>query len=426
MSLAATFWVIAGFAAGIAACFVLMPVLKKERDANSQVDASVLSDKRIWFGASAALGLFGLAIAMYLQLGRPDVLDGGLTGAAGSPHAGVATAESGKVDSMEVSVQRLAAKLTGSGGTDAEWDLLAQSYEFLGDAAAAAEARQHRAAAPEQSPSAATSDLALYEKGVAASPADAQAWLGLAASRRSQRDFSGAVAAYDKVKALNGMTPDAWADYADALASQPGGSLRGPAADAIEQALKMDKSHAKALWLKATLAINEQRYSDAATLWQRLRSVLPPESPDIRIIDANIEEAQALAKQGGVSSAQQATAASGEVQVTGTVDVDPVLLAKVTSGMTLFVFAKAVDAPGPPLAVLRQPVASWPARFVLDDALAMLPDRRLSDFQQVIVEARISRSGQAIAAPGDLQGAGIKVDTRSARPLALKISQVIG
>ncbi|MBV8146342.1 MAG: hypothetical protein JO184_15190 [Gammaproteobacteria bacterium] len=69
---------------------------------------------------------------------------------------------------------------------------------------------------------------------------------------------------------------------------------------------------------------------------------------------------------------------------------------------TLFIYAKAADSPGPPLAVLRTTVSSWPVSFTLDDSMAMLPARRLSQFDRVVIEARISRSGQATPGAGDL------------------------
>jgi cytochrome c-type biogenesis protein CcmH len=320
---------------------------------------------------------------------------------------------------MEVSVQRLADKLAANGGTDAEWDLLAQSHEFLGNAAAAEAARQHRVAG--QPAAAVTADLSAYEEKVAASPRDAESWLGLAALKRGQRDFAGAVQAYEKVRDLKAMTADAWADYADALASQAGGSLKGPASDAIDQALKMERNHPKALWLKATLAVNERRYDEAARLWKQLRDVLPEGSPDIAIIDANLAESEQL-RSARTPAAQPASAA----RIAGTVEVDPALLPKIAPGMTLFVYAKSEQAGGPPVAVFRQPVERWPASFVLDDTLAMLPDRRLSSFDRVVVEARLSRSGQAIAASGDLQGTRLTVETRAGQPIALRITQVIG
>ena len=56
-----------------------------------------------------------------------------------------------------------------------------------------------------------------------------------------------------------------------------------------------------------------------------------------------------------------------------------------------------------PLAVVRQPVTSWPIRVSLSDREAMTPQFTISNFEQVQVQARISNSGQAIASSGDWQ-----------------------
>ena len=95
-------------------------------------------------------------------------------------------------------------------------------------------------------------------------------------------------------------------------------------------------------------------------------------------------------------------------------------------GATLFIYAKAADSPGPPLAVLRVSAGNWPVSFRLDDSMAMLPSRRLSQFQKVIVEARISRSGQATPATGDLYVTSDTVDPSSGKKLALVINHQIG
>jgi cytochrome c-type biogenesis protein CcmH len=94
--------------------------------------------------------------------------------------------------------------------------------------------------------------------------------------------------------------------------------------------------------------------------------------------------------------------------------------------MVLFVFAKPVDSPGPPAAVLRVPVTSWPMKFSLDDSLAMMPTRKLSQFKSVIVQARLSRSGQAMQQAGDIQSDAITVSVPSDKPLVLKLAKVVG
>ncbi len=70
----------------------------------------------------------------------------------------------------------------------------------------------------------------------------------------------------------------------------------------------------------------------------------------------------------------------------------------------MFIFARAVDGPRMPLAVLRIPARELPAEFKLDDSMGMAPGVKLSTTPAVVVEARISKSGNALPQPGDLFG----------------------
>lgn len=118
--------------------------------------------------------------------------------------------------------------------------------------------------------------------------------LGRAEQHRRQRQFDQACALYAEVVKRGAMTADAWADYADAQASLAG-RLSGSPARAIEAALALDPRHAKALWLAASLAHEERRYQEALATWRRLLAVVPAESTDARIVEANIAEATRLA-----------------------------------------------------------------------------------------------------------------------------------
>jgi cytochrome c-type biogenesis protein CcmH len=57
-----------------------------------------------------------------------------------------------------------------------------------------------------------------------------------------------------------------------------------------------------------------------------------------------------------------------------------------------------------PLAIQRLRADQLPATVVLSDGMGMLPSMKLSQFPQVIIGARISKSGNATPQPGDLQG----------------------
>jgi cytochrome c-type biogenesis protein CcmH len=271
-----------------------------------------------------------------------------------------------------------------------------------------------------------TADL---ERRVAANPRDAQSWLALADLRRGQHDWAGARAVYVRLVDLRAMSAQSWADYADVLGSLAGGSLEGEAGRAIDSALAFDAANPKALWLKASQA-NEQRHFDEALVWwKKLRAVLPPDSADVRMVDANITEATSLATGAkavpiGPVAAPAVSAATAEVS--GTVSLATRFADRVQPDATLFIYAKAADSPGPPLAVLRTRVGTWPVSFRLDDSMAMVPSRRLSQFDRVVIEARISRSGQATPAAGDLYVTSEVLRPSAGTRLALVIDREIG
>ena len=78
-----------------------------------------------------------------------------------------------------------------------------------------------------------------------------------------------------------------------------------------------------------------------------------------------------------------------------------------------------------PLAILRKQVKDLPLAFTLDDSLAMSPQHKLSSAATVVVGARISRSGNAMPASGDLQGSSATVRP-GARDVMIEIADVVG
>jgi cytochrome c-type biogenesis protein CcmH len=115
---------------------------------------------------------------------------------------------------------------------------------------------------------------------------------------------------------------------------------------------------------------------------------------------------------------------AGAGQVSGEVQVTPVLAKRIRPGDTLFVFARAAEGPRMPLAIIRHTASGLPFTFTLDDSSAMAPQLRISGFKQVIVGARISASGEATPRSGDLMGQIGPVDVGSGK-LVLMIDSVV-
>lgn len=431
--------------------------------------AAVLVARPLWHGvaagahgrryalAGAFVAVFALAaVLIYLGIGSRRSIEG-RAALPSAPATAASTAmgnRGGAPRSMDAEVEKLAARLAREGGSAADWTLLAQAYEVLGRADDARRARAKIVDAPAAAPlgastlsevatklsdgkaaaapaavSASTVSIPELERRANNAPRDPQNWLALADARRAQRDYRGARTDLEKVVALKAMTAQSWADYADTLASVNAGSLEGTASMAIDSALALDATNTKALWLKASLAHEQRHFTDALTWWKRLRALLPADSSDARIIDSNIAEDTALAggAAGATSIARVATAGSTPVaELSGTVSLDSHLAGRVQANDTLFIYAKAADAPGPPLAVFRTAAGSWPVSFRLDDSMAMIPSRKLSQFDKVVVEARISRTGQASPSPGDLYATSAVLNPVAGKKLALVINREIG
>lgn len=112
---------------------------------------------------------------------------------------------------------------------------------------------------------------------------------------RVQRRFAEAAASFQRAVEINPMDADAWADLADSAAAAAGKDLT-VGREAIQRALAIDPQHRKALWLRASLELQEGRYADAATTWRELQPLVAAGSSDERVIAANILEADALAQ----------------------------------------------------------------------------------------------------------------------------------
>jgi hypothetical protein len=263
------FWFLAGVLSTIAVGLVLKTVLRRMLKPSLIIGALIV--------------VAGMVLFAWLMIpGQPGVArDVDASAQAGATPPGGSRQSAGSMDAM---LARLEQRLAGQGGSDADWELLAQTYEFMGRTADAQSARSHHLS----------------------------------------------------------VAPD---------------SL-GPAA--------------------------------------------APQPPPVAAVSASAPE------------------------VDGDVELAEVLKSRVPAGLTLFIIAKALDSPGIPVAIVRTTTSRWPMSFTLNDASAMVPDRKLSTAGSVTVEARVSRSGTATPQPGDFQSVVMTVNPRERKAVRLLIDHVIG
>jgi cytochrome c-type biogenesis protein CcmH len=269
-------------------------------------------------------------------------------------------------------------------------------------------------------------------------PDDADGWAMLGRSYAVLGRFEQAAPAFKQAVALRGDDAVLLADYADALAVNNGRSLEGEPARLVDQALKLDPNNLKALSLAGTHAFNRKDYAQAIVHWEKLAK-LAPDKELAQQVQGGIDEARRLAGGAAPAAAPAAAAAPASpapaqaaapaaalpgASVSGTVTLAPALAAKARPDDTLFVFARAVEGPRMPLAILRKQVKDLPLAFTLDDSMAMTPASRLSSVPRVVVGARVSASGSAMPQAGDLQGYSAPV-APGATQLKVEIAEIV-
>jgi len=107
------------------------------------------------------------------------------------------------------------------------------------------------------------------------------------------------------------------------------------------------------------------------------------------------------------------------------VSLNPALQKELSPDAAVFVFVRAVDNPGPPLAVVRKTVGELPFEIALNDSHAMIPSRTISSARNVIAGARISVSGNPARQPGDYEQLSDSIPADFSKTLELVINDKI-
>ncbi len=265
--------------------------------------------------------------------------------------------------------------------------------------------------------------IAQLERRLVREPGSVEGWVLLGRSRMAQQQWIAARDAFAKAHALLPDEPELMVEYADAqMRAADGGQFPASAGALLERALAAQPMNQRGLLTLGAIRRQSGQPAEAVALWERLLPQLDPDAAQ-----ALAPQIAAAREQAGMPPAPAGTdppsaAAGPTLEVT--VELSPSLASQLPPDATLFVFARTPEGGGPPVAVKRLPARDFPIRLQLSDADGLMPTQKLSQQAQVILMARISRTGDAAAVSGDLEAQPQPLDVRDGQQATLLINQV--
>lgn len=423
------FWVVSVVLTILALCFVLYPVVSALRgralkdaeqtalDRRSQ-NVAFFKDRLEEITAEKDAG--NLTEEQFKQL--KDELEAGLiTDVEGLTHEQAEKGKSNRVTTLAwamTGVMLLSVPLV-SYGLYAKWgalDGVAQYREFGNSVPSISEGM------PKQN---IDELLVKLREKLEANPDNADGWFMLARSSMNLEQYDQASYAFMRMAALlEKEQEDPSAIYglaAQALFFAEQGQMTDKVKAILDKAFAINPDETNGLGLLGIAAFETGRYEDAIKYWGRILDV-EPDNPSRDAIVAGINKARAAlgvpVQADQYSNNIPATAASmappSESSADQSVNVDEgvrVLVElsgryqnQVSPHDVVFIFAKAVNGSPMPLAASRHTVSSLPVLVNLNDEMAMGPMAKISSVEDVTIIARVSKSGQPGAMPGDLEG----------------------
>ncbi|MCU0811133.1 MAG: c-type cytochrome biogenesis protein CcmI [Thiobacillaceae bacterium] len=252
------------------------------------------------------------------------------------------------------------------------------------------------------------------EERTRTNPDDGEAWAMLAKTYTVMERWQEALQAYDKAAKLLPQDASVLSGQAEAVAILNNRVLAGKPMELVTKALELDPNDVKALELSGIHAYQEPETPYA-------QDILAAQQEAERLVQTGLTGLDNLANPPPVADSQPA--AGQAATIAGSVDIAPALKSKLSAKDTVFLFARP-GASGAPVAAIRSNAGSLPLEFSLDDSMAMNPGNVLSSHKEVMLVARVSKSGNPIAQPGDMEGkiSGVKVGSTGVK---LLIDQVV-
>jgi len=265
-------------------------------------------------------------------------------------------------------------------------------------------------------------------------PNDLRGWTLLSKTYLSLGRFEEARDGYLRVLEIGGESATTYAALADASALIAEGEIKGDTSEYVTKALALDPSNQQALWLAGLGAMQRGDKPSARQHWGKLVTLLdefPEQQAELQsIIQGSLgqDEGESLVDSPAETTSDltiENAPSTGAPSIRLEVSIAEQMTAKINPNDTVFVFARAANGPPAPLAVKRLNASQLPIVVTLTDADAMMSQLSLSQFEDIVVSARVSKSGQPIAQSGDIQSKIVKTKNNVQNKLSLTISELV-
>lgn len=226
-------------------------------------------------------------------------------------------------------------------------------------------------------------------------------------------------------------------EYASVLAALQNNSLAGQPAKLIQQALIVDNNNMTALYLAGLAAYQQGELALTKKAWQRAISQVNPENPDYKAITEQLQnlEAEILANTGTkpivnpivnpTTNPATKTDKSSELrEVAVSVSLSKTIVSKTNPNDFVLIYAKNATGRPAPLAIVRKQVKDLPLTIALNDTQAMIANINLSSAGEIVVVARISKTGKAFKQADDIEAVSTMIDlSKTPKPSVTLILQ---
>lgn len=297
--------------------------------------------------------------------------------------------------------------------------LAAFGLYYIEGAPAAIDSELAAAPAPAAAPASIEDAVAQLQARLATEPDNFEGRVLLARSYMAMEKFELARDTYANALKLRPDDVDVAVEYAEALMrTSPDRRFPPEAVALLERAVTNSPENQRALFFLGMYQFQSDKPAEAAATWEKLLPMLQPDAAG-----ALREQIKSARDAAGMDPLPEPETPIALVNVE--ISIDGVLAGQAREGDTIFVYARKLEGGGPPVAAKRVAIGKLPLVVGLSDADSLMPTAKLSSQAQVVVMARLSRSGDAKPASGDIEADPVVVDTKAGSSASLVLNRAV-